>query len=71
METSNTGTKLELTLWEILAKEKPFNPVNGVCRLCLLEAHFLMFDLVNTTLNTRDEYFNACPHKKKYLLLKG
>ena len=43
------------------------------CNTCeyKAEAHFLMFDLVNTTLNTRDEYFNACPHKKKYLLLKG
>ena len=54
--------------WEILAKEKPYNPVTGVCRLCLLEAHYLMFDKVNTTLNTKDEYFSVCPHKRNYLL---
>ena len=57
--------------WEILAKEKPYNPVTGVCRLCLLEAHYLMFDKVNTTLNTKDEYFSVCPHKRNYLLYKG
>ena len=34
--------------WDILGKEKPFNPVTGVCRLCLLEAYILMFDDVNT-----------------------
>ena len=57
--------------WEILAKDKPFNPVTGVCRLCLLEAYHLMFDKINTTLNGRDEYFSVCPHKKNYLLMKG
>ena len=56
--------------WEILAKEKPFNPVNGVCRLCLLEAYFLMFDEANRTLNSRDEYWNICVHKKYFLLDK-
>ena len=59
----------ELT-WEILAKEKPYNQVTGVCRLCLLEAHYLMFDKLNTTLNSRLEYFNICPHKRNYLLVK-
>ena len=56
--------------WEILAKATPYNPVTGVCRLCLLEAHYLMFDKVNTTLNTKDEYFSVCPHKRKHLLYK-
>ena len=49
-------------------KEKPFNPVTGVCRLCLLEVFILMFDEVNTTLNTRGEYWSSCPHRRKYLL---
>ena len=59
----------ELT-WEILANEKPYNQVTGVCRLCLLEAHYLMFDKLNTTLNSSLEYFNICPHKRNYLLVK-
>ena len=57
--------------WEILAKEKPYDQVTRVCRLCLLEAHYLMFDEKNTTLNSRDEYWTSCPHKKKYLLMFG
>ena len=51
-----------------LCKEKPYNQVTGVCRLCLFEAYFLMFDQTNCTLNSRAEYFSACPHKRKYLL---
>ena len=54
--------------WDILGKEKPYNQVTGVCRLCLFEAYFLMFDKTNCTLNSRSEYFSACPHKRKYLL---
>ena len=57
--------------WDILAKDKPYNPVTGVCRLCLLEAYHLMFDKQNCTLNAKDEYFNSCPHKRDYLLCKG
>ena len=54
--------------WDILGKEKPYNQVTGVCRLCLFEAYFLMFDEANSTLNSRAEYFSACPHKRIYLL---
>ena len=54
--------------WDILGREKPYNPVTGVCRLCLLEAFILMFDNVNTTLNSRFEYWSSCPHRRKYLL---
>ena len=32
------------TEWSILAHAQPFDPITGVCRLCLLEAYFLMFD---------------------------
>ena len=30
-----------------------------------------MFDKANSTLNSKDEYFNVCPHKREYLLWKG
>ena len=55
--------------WEILGKVKPYNPVTGVCRLCLLEAYHLMFDEMNTTLNGREEYRTNCPHKRSYILV--
>ena len=54
--------------WSILAHAKPFNPVTGVCRLCLLEAYYLMFDQENCTLNTREEFWGTCPHRGKFLL---
>ena len=48
--------------WSILAHAKPFDPVTGVCRLCLLEAYYIMFDPENCTLNTREEFWGSCPH---------
>ena len=36
--------------WGILGTDKPFNSVTGVCRLCLLEAYFFMFDEASSTL---------------------
>ena len=55
--------------WSILAHSKPFDPVTGVCRLCLLEAYFIMFDPEDCTLNTREEFWGSCPHRKKFLLI--
>ena len=56
--------------WDILGTDKPFNAVAGVCRLCLLEAYFFMFDEASSTLNTKDEYWSICVHKKYFLLDK-
>ena len=56
--------------WSILAHAKPFDPVTGVCRLCLLEAYFIMFDPEDCTLNTREEFWGSCPHRAKLLLSK-
>ena len=56
--------------WSILAHAKPFDPVTGVCRLCLLEAYYIMFDPENCTLNTREEFWGSCPHRGKFLLSK-
>ena len=56
--------------WSILAYAKPFNPVTGVCRLCLLEAYYLMFDPENCSLNEREEFWGSCPHRGKFLLSK-
>jgi len=58
--------------WSILAlaHAKPFDPVTGVCRLCLLEAYYITFDPENCTLNTREEFWGSCPHRAKFLLSK-
>ena len=46
--------------WSILGKAKSFNPVTGVCRLCLLEKYYIMYNPKDATLNSRDEVFNSC-----------
>ena len=30
--------------WGILGKAKSFNPVTGVCRLCLIEKYFILYN---------------------------
>ena len=52
--------------WDNLGKEKPFNPVTD--RGLQTEPFILIFDEVNTALNTRGEYWSSCPHWRKYVL---
>ena len=56
--------------WSILGRAKGFNPVTGVCRLCLLEKYFIMYNSKDATLNSRHELFNSCRHKWKHTLGK-
>ena len=56
--------------WDIQGTDKPYNTVTGVYRLCLLEAYFLIFDEATSTLNSMDEYWSICVHKKYFLLDK-
>ena len=54
--------------WKVLGKAKGFNPVTGVCRLCLLEKYCIMYNPQDAQLNSRDEVFNSCRHKRKHTL---
>ena len=56
--------------WSILGRAKGFNPVTGVCRLCLLEKYFIMYNSKDASLNSRHELFNSCRHKWKHTLGK-
>ena len=56
--------------WSVLGRAKGFNPVTGVCRLCLLEKYLIMYNPSDATLNSRDEIFNSCRHKWKHTLAK-
>ena len=53
-----------------LTKRKPFNPVTGVCRLCLKEKYYILYNRQDCSLNSRDELFGHCPHKRDHLLYK-
>ena len=65
LKSNNIPYQLE---WKILGKAKSYNPVTKVCRLCLLEKYFIMYKPETATLNSRDEFFNPCRHKWKFML---
>ena len=52
--------------WKIIDKGKPFNPVTGVCRLCLKEKYHILYNRQDCSLNRRDELFGHCPHKRDH-----
>ena len=60
-----------LLTWKIIAKTKPFTPFNPTrrsCQLCLKEKYFIMFRPEGASLNSRNEIFATCRHRKKELL---
>ena len=56
--------------WKIIDKGKPYNPVTGVCRLCLKEKYHILYNKQYSSLNSRDEVFGHCPHEREHLLNK-
>ena len=56
------------TRWSHRARGRPFNPSTWVCRLCLLEKYYILFEQDGASLNQRDEFFNHCYHKAPQLL---
>ena len=54
--------------WDIMDRASTFNPVNRKCRLCLKEIFYIMFKPESATLNSRNELYNTCRHRKQKLL---
>ena len=54
--------------WKVIDKGKTFNPITGVCRLCLKEKFHILNNPDASTLNSREEVFTPCQHKHKFLL---
>ena len=54
--------------WEILDRAGTHNPVSKKCRLCLKEIYYIMFRPDSASLNSRNELFNTCRHRKQKLL---
>ena len=64
----NAGKNPTIT-WKVLEKNIPsFNPVTGICRLCLREKYNIVLNPHLATLNKRCEMFSACRHKSAELL---
>ena len=56
--------------WKFLKTNIPtFNPVTEICRLCTSEIFQILFKPESATLNSRNEIFSACRHKKAELLV--
>ena len=56
--------------WKLIDRGKPFSPISGVCQLCLKEKFYILYKPEMATLNSRNEIFNSCSHKKSTLLIK-
>ena len=57
--------------WKILEKHIPtFNPVTGVCKLCIREKFNIVMKPGLATLNSRQEIFAYCRHKLSKLIGK-
>ena len=54
--------------WRIVSKARTYSPSSKICELCIREAYFIMFERNKSTLNSRNEFFNYCLHKDRFLL---
>ena len=68
LQDQNIGYKVT---WKIISKAQPFNPVTGICNLCIREKYFILFKPEMATINARDEVAGPCRHKKMKLLIKS
>ena len=57
--------------WKILARANSFNASSKMCRLCLTEKYFIMYNQEGATLNSRSEFYSKCRHKTGMLLSNG
>ena len=53
--------------WQILEKSRVFNPITMQCLICLSESVKIL-DPNLASINTRNEIYGFCRHRKKYLL---
>ena len=54
--------------WKIICKAAPYSPITETCNLCTSEKWNIIFKPKTATLNSRQELFNHCRHKRMSLL---
>ena len=54
--------------WALVGRAKAYSSSINSCRLCLKEKSLMILKPEWATLNSRDEFFNHCLHKRKLLL---
>ena len=52
-------------------RAQAYNPVSGICRLCLKEKYHIMFNSDGNAFNRKSEFYTICMHKFKHLLCKN
>ena len=63
------GQNVEYELkWKYIAKAASYTPSSGTCNLCIKEIYFILYKKEESTLNSRSELFNPCPHRRKFKL---
>ena len=56
--------------WKILDRAQPYNPIQDICNLCLLEKYYLIFKPETGALNENEEINRYCLHKDPLLIDK-
>ena len=69
-ELKNQGILDYHISWKLIDRGQPFSPVRNVCQLCNKEKFYILFKPEMALLNSRNEIFNNCRHKKQALLIK-
>ena len=75
------ATMLSKHIWELkdqnvnyslkfkqIDRAQAYNPVSGICRLCLKEKYHIMFNPDGNAVNRKSEFYTICMHKFKHLL---
>ena len=57
--------------WGPLDRAPNFNPTTRKCRLCLKEKWYIMHKPESASLNKRSEFYTACRHRLKGLLVNA
>ena len=68
MEIKRKKTMQYNITWEILKKAKPYSATTNKCNLYLFEKYHIITANKTTTLNSRNELFSKCRHKKHIIL---
>ena len=55
--------------WKIMARAQPFSQTTNQCQLCTREKYFIVYKPELCTLNSRNELFSSCRHKRTKLLV--
>ena len=53
--------------WKIIDKQKSFNSISNMCRLCLAECYAILYGDSAST-NSKDEVWGYCRHSRKHML---